>query len=703
MRETNFINQKKDKWIELERTMQQQNPDPDKLNDLFVQITDDLSYSRTFYPNRSVRVYLNGLAQQIFYSIYKNKKSSGNRVVSFWAKDLPQIMYQSRWEFLLGMLLFWIPFIMGCLSGSMGEEEEFARQLLGNDYIDMTLANIQSGDPMAVYKDQSRITMFLAIFLNNLKVSFIYFMFGALFTIGSVASLIHFGLYVGAFQYFFYEQGELLESVLGIWTHGSLEVPAAILAGVGGIVMGKGLVFPGTYSRIQAFMLSARKGIQIMIGVIPLILAAAIIESYITRLTDTPDSIRVSFITFNFAFVLFYFVVLPYMQNTKNFIQKLPLVGGIAGILTISLFAILLVLDIPSKIIITMISIPALLLIVIKTLSILGHFEELSIDTQEEKLLPDNNTQLRFDKIKSSGEIFKDSFIVYRKNLQKILLTGFITAGIFTGGVLLFGAGKPTDLFAYPATFEGLLEDLLYFVFGGLIEESKYISQFFDYKGNFSSIHYIVNNIIYSIITFTALRAVKESYTESLDVLLTTNKGWQTGIIDFIKVALVVFIGNTILLSGEIVGFFKFFFVISLPFLLLWAAIMVLEEASIMEGIGRTFQLLFTKISNSALLYMIMGLIGLMAIALVFSPLMMFILQNFGYNLSATQDTMDQVLVIIVTYTAQIIFSLIFSLVVLGFGLLYYSQVEIRDAKSLFEKIPKIGTGKRIRGLEREG
>ena len=67
MRETNFIKQKKDKWIELERTIQQVNPDPDKLNDLFVQITDDLSYSRTFYPNRSVRVYLNGLAQQIFY------------------------------------------------------------------------------------------------------------------------------------------------------------------------------------------------------------------------------------------------------------------------------------------------------------------------------------------------------------------------------------------------------------------------------------------------------------------------------------------------------------------------------------------------------------------------------------------------------------------------------------------------------------
>ena len=72
MRETHFIKQNKDKWKEFERILEFKEKDPDKLNDLFVQITDDLSYSRTYYPNRSVRVYLNNLAQQIFYSIYKN-------------------------------------------------------------------------------------------------------------------------------------------------------------------------------------------------------------------------------------------------------------------------------------------------------------------------------------------------------------------------------------------------------------------------------------------------------------------------------------------------------------------------------------------------------------------------------------------------------------------------------------------------------
>ena len=59
MRETSFIKQNKEKWKEFESILEKKDKDPDKLNDLFIQITDDLSYSRTFYPNRSVRVYLN--------------------------------------------------------------------------------------------------------------------------------------------------------------------------------------------------------------------------------------------------------------------------------------------------------------------------------------------------------------------------------------------------------------------------------------------------------------------------------------------------------------------------------------------------------------------------------------------------------------------------------------------------------------------
>jgi len=73
MRETNFIKQNQEKWKDFEQTLQREHKEPDKLKEIFIQTTDDLSYARTFYPNRSVRVYLNALSQCIFSNFYKKQ------------------------------------------------------------------------------------------------------------------------------------------------------------------------------------------------------------------------------------------------------------------------------------------------------------------------------------------------------------------------------------------------------------------------------------------------------------------------------------------------------------------------------------------------------------------------------------------------------------------------------------------------------
>ncbi|MGB1217740.1 MAG: stage II sporulation protein M, partial [Saprospiraceae bacterium] len=396
-------------------------------------------------------------------------------------------MYESRWEFLIALLIFWVPFVMGCLSGFMGEEEEFARQLLGNDYIDMTIANIQSGDPMAIYKDQNQLTMFATIFLNNLMVSLRYFVVGALFTVGSIVSMVFWGLYVGAFQYFFFEQGELIPSILGIWTHGSLEIPESIIAGTAGIVLGKGLVFPGTYSRMQAFLLSARKGVKIIVGAIPLVLAAAFIECFITRLTDTPDILRASFITINFTFVFLYFVALPYFLGTTNFMKKLPLMGIATGVGVIALAVILFLVAAPSPLILTMIGIPVVALLVVKGFAIAGQFESRPEVEEEDKLEPEKKTTVNFDRMKTAGEVFQDVFLVYRKNVGKIFMAALITASIFLIGTLLFTAGRPSDIFGYPSGLQYFIEDFFKFISAGFFEESQYIGQFFTYKGSMIS------------------------------------------------------------------------------------------------------------------------------------------------------------------------------------------------------------------------
>ncbi|MEM1358559.1 MAG: stage II sporulation protein M [Bacteroidota bacterium] len=309
MRETEFIAKNKDKWKRYERALEHNDQDPELLNQLYVHTTDDLSYSRTFYPNRSVRVYLNSLAQRTFLQIYRGRRGEAGRFFTFWTDELPRVVYAQRRPLLISLVVFILAILIGVVSYRI--DPGFAQTIMGDAYMNMTQENIARGDPMAVYKQTSPFNMSLRITLNNIFVALLTFVAGAFFAIGSVVQLIRNGVMLGVFQYFFYEEGLFQESFLTIWIHGALEISSIVIAGGAGLAMGKGLLFPGTLSRFEAFKQSARDGLKIMLGTIPLFIIAGFLEGYLTRHTELPDAIRGMFIILCFAFVLWYYVWYP--------------------------------------------------------------------------------------------------------------------------------------------------------------------------------------------------------------------------------------------------------------------------------------------------------------------------------------------------------------------------------------------------------
>lgn len=316
MKESEFIEQNKKKWLEFENSLEENIPDPSKTTKLFVQITDDLSYARTFYKNRSVRLYLNAIARVLFNDLNKAGREKGNRFLRFFTTDLPLAIYSARRAMLISLLVFVASFVIGVLSSR--HDVEFAASILSSDYIHMTDENIKKGDAMAVYKQESEIETFLPILLNNLKVDLLTFFAGLIMAIGSLVVMISNGVMVGVFQYYFISKGLFWESFLGIWTHGALEIPTIILSGGAGLTLGKGLLFPGTYSRFQAFKISAMQGLKIVLGVAPLTLLAAFIEGFITRHTDFPDAVRFGFIVLSVILVVSYYYLYPRRVAKRN-------------------------------------------------------------------------------------------------------------------------------------------------------------------------------------------------------------------------------------------------------------------------------------------------------------------------------------------------------------------------------------------------
>lgn len=316
MKEVTFIRQNLDKWRGYETTVESTLSTPDELADAYIDITSDLAFSQTHYPKSRITLYLNNLASAIHHRIYRNKRERWSRIVTFWTREMPQIMWNARKELCISFLIFVVSALVGALSQWL--DPEFSRLILGNSYVDMTLQNIENGTPMAVYGSGSEGTMFFGITINNIMVSFRAFASGLLTSFATGLLLFYNGVMIGAFQTFFAQHGLLWDSFLAVWLHGTIEISAIIVAGAAGIAMGNGWLFPGTYGRLYSFRRGAMKGLKIVIGTVPLFCVAGFIESFLTRHTEFPDAFRLTVILLSAIFIVYYYIVLPYLNNHNH-------------------------------------------------------------------------------------------------------------------------------------------------------------------------------------------------------------------------------------------------------------------------------------------------------------------------------------------------------------------------------------------------
>lgn len=309
MKEAQFLRKHNTKWRKYESLLNLGKVQPAELGHIFVELTDDLAYARTHFPTSRTTFYLNHLTSQAHQIIYKNKKEKGKRFKQFWLYELPLLYFEMRRELWYAFLIFGLSVFIGIISTA--HDETFVRLILGDRYVNMTLDNIERGDPMAVYKSAHQMDMFLGITLNNVLVSFRVFAYGILCSVGTAYVLLMNGIMLGAFQFFFYQQGLLIESMLVIWIHGTIEISSIIIAGAAGLVMGNSILFPKTFSRLASFKIGASKGLKMIVGLVPLFVIAGFLESFVTRLTEMPDVLKLLIILGSAYFIVFYCWIYP--------------------------------------------------------------------------------------------------------------------------------------------------------------------------------------------------------------------------------------------------------------------------------------------------------------------------------------------------------------------------------------------------------
>lgn len=636
MRETHFINQNKQKWDDFERMLHRNDSDPEKMSELFVQVTDDLSYSRTFYPNRSVRVYLNNVAQSIFLSLYKNKKGKQGRLVEFWTDELPKILFDSRRALQLSLLVFLLFMGVGMLSSYY--DPAFSEQILGKGYIQMTDENIAKGDPMGVYKDEAEDTMFLRITVNNIQVSFITFIMGVLASIGTILVIIKNAIMVGAFQQYFINQGLFTEMFFTIWVHGTLEISAIIIAGGAGIVFGSGLIVPGTYSRGQAFILSARKGLKIIIGTVPLFIIAGFIESFLTRYTDAPIVLRAGIMLSSLIFILFYYVYYPHLKAKKGFSERYA----------------------------------------------------------RDEIQPNKVVAIDWSKIRGVGEVVAETFTSILPFLGRFTLIGAVAGAIYGAMALLLFSNSMDFNFNYSGQLF-LVANFAYI----LAEVFSLIGDFFKvYDFADKPLFTLVNVGFWAALLTTGLAVTQRMRQNNFNTIGLWSSMFKVLRQHWLGIGMYAIV-IVALLSFKVTAWIAAFLPL-LPFVIGVVLTMDIEKTHPIAAIKITVQTIRGSVANLIGLYFIVMLLQLLFVSLFCSLLFTFYLESIQLIFDFDTITLQKVTDLFTCILGGIVFSVYFAVVVSATKLFLSSSHEQNHATELLAKIELLGTKKRVYGFEQE-
>ena len=251
----------------------------DELQDLgllYRQTASDLATVREDITSRPLASYLNQLLARAHNLIYMGKRPQWSRIAHFYLDTYPRIFRETLPLVFLSALIFAASGVAGAVVTL--RDSGFAHQILGPQMVEtiekreMWTHSILSIKPVAAS----------GIMMNNLAVGFAMFAAGITAGVGTVWMLITNGLLMGVLAVATARAGMAMQLWEFVAPHGVLELPAIFIAAGAGLEIARGLLFPGLMSRKESLMRAGNRGAKLLLGTIPLLVVAGVIEAFIS-------------------------------------------------------------------------------------------------------------------------------------------------------------------------------------------------------------------------------------------------------------------------------------------------------------------------------------------------------------------------------------------------------------------------------------
>ena len=243
---------------------------------LYRQTASDLAAVREDVSSRQLSRFLNQLLGQAHNLIYMTRRSRPKGVLHFYAAGFPRI-FRATFPYTIAAVTL---FLAGAMAGLLLAlfDQGFERYVLGGAMVDtierreMWTHSILSMKPVASS----------AIMTNNLMVSFSAFAAGITAGVGTVYMMVFNGLLIGVIGAACWRTGLSLQLWSFVAPHGVLELPAIFIAGGAGLMLARGMLFPGTLTRRDSLAQAGGQSVRLLMGAVPLLVIAGVIEGFVS-------------------------------------------------------------------------------------------------------------------------------------------------------------------------------------------------------------------------------------------------------------------------------------------------------------------------------------------------------------------------------------------------------------------------------------
>jgi uncharacterized membrane protein SpoIIM required for sporulation len=252
---------------------------------LYRSVSGDLARARTANLGKTLVQDLQNLTTRAYGQIYQGaRRQEWQGILAFYRWGFPAIVQATGVYIALSTAIFGLGGLVGWWFS--WQDPQFLALLVPDFLIsqvqdrgELWMGSILGVEPVASSN----------IMINNIGVTF-QTMAGGI-TLGALTVYILFfnGLLLGAIATLVGQNNLAVPFWAFVCPHGALELPAIFLGGAAGLLLARGLLFPGAYRRGDALRLYGLQGMQLMYGVVPLLVIAGAIEGFISPNPAIPD------------------------------------------------------------------------------------------------------------------------------------------------------------------------------------------------------------------------------------------------------------------------------------------------------------------------------------------------------------------------------------------------------------------------------